>query len=201
MKIKLTLLTLVFAITFSSFAQPTFNPVEKGNKQAGISLMLAPTDMYWSETALSINKDQKIYGINLAGNYGWFIERGWLIGLQANIGAYHDEYDQENQWGYKENAFDFSIAPMTRYYFTVDRKHRFKPFLFAGMPIVYTQRETDYYNNNSTDFDEEYLELRGTFGGGVSYFGKAGSIEMNISNMGLFVGVNKFIQWKEKDKK
>jgi hypothetical protein len=199
MKKIITLLTPVIAFFFNAYAQPSFNPVEKGNKQAGIQLMLAPTDMYWSETILSIDKDQKTYGINIGGNYGWFIERGWLIGVQANIGGYHDEYADEVQWGYKTTAFDFSIAPMTRYYFTVDRKHRFKPFLFAGLPIVYTKNETDYYSNNSTDFKDEYLELRGTFGFGAAYFGKAGSIEMNVSNMGLFLGVNKFIQFKKKD--
>ena len=200
MKKYFTLLTSSIFLSLIAFAQPAFNPVEKGNKQAGISLMIAPTDMYWSETVLAINDDQKTYGINVAGNYGWFVERGWLIGLQANIGGYHDEYKNNVQWGYESTAFDFSITPMTRYYFTIDRKHRFKPFLFAGLPIVYTSNKTDYYSNNTSDYGDEYLELRGTFGFGAAYFGKAGSIEMNLSNMGLFVGVNKFIRWKPKDK-
>jgi len=195
----ITLFTLASAISLISFAQPSFNPVEKRNKQAGISLMLAPTDMYRSETALTINDFTKTYGINVGGNYGWFIERGWLIGFQANIGVLHDEYKGNPSWGYKTNAFDASITPMTRYYFSVDRKHRFKPFLFGALPIVYTNTETDYYSNSTTDSKNEYLDLRGTVGFGAAYFGKAGSIEMNLSNMGLFLGVNKFIEFKKKD--
>jgi len=182
----------------SAFAQPAFNPVEKGNKQVGLQMMLAYTDMYDSSTELRINNGSKTYGLHVAGSYGWFVERGWMIGLQTNVGFYHDEYDTKEQWGYKQDAFDFSIAPMTRYYFTIDKKHRFKPFLFAGMPIVYSTQSKDYTQTTSTDYDEEYLELRGTFGGGAAYFGKAGSIELNVSNMGFYIGVNKFIQGRKK---
>jgi hypothetical protein len=182
----------------SAFAQPAFNPVEKGNKQAGLQIMIAPTDMFWSETALNINKDNKTYGLHVAGSYGWFVERGWMIGLQSNVGFYHSEYNINMQWGYEEKVFDISIAPMTRYYFTVDKKHRFKPFLFAGLPIVYTSENRKYNNPGNMDVKDEYLELRGTFGFGAAYFGKAGSIEMNLSNMGLFLGVNKFIQPRKK---
>jgi hypothetical protein len=183
----------------SAFAQPAFNPVEKGNKQAGIQLMVAPTDMFWSETALNVSKDNNTYGLHVAGSYGWFVERGWMIGLQSNIGFYHDQYGGDAQWGVEEDIFDISIAPMTRYYFTVDRKHRFKPFLFAGLPIVYNGVKRNYNDNAwSTDVDENYLELRGTFGFGAAYFGRAGSIELNLSNMGFFLGVNKFIQPRKK---
>lgn len=192
--------TFALLLSASALAQPAFNPVEKGNRQAGLQMMIAPTDMYWSETNLDISDQYKSYGLHLAGSYGWFLERGWLLGLQLNGGFYHEVYDKDSPWGYETKAFDASIAPMTRYYFTVDRKHRFKPFLFAGIPIVYTKKE-DVYNdpNNQGGGKDEYLELRGTFGLGAAYFGKAGSIEMNLSNMGLFVGVNKFIQWKGKN--
>lgn len=182
----------------SAFAQPAFNPVEKGNKQAGLQMMLSSTDMYGSWTALSINDDEKTYGLHVAGSYGWFVERGWMIGLQTNVGFYHDEFATKEQWGYQQDAFDISIAPMTRYYFTIDKKHRFKPFLFAGLPIVYSQQSTDYTQSTTTDLDREYLELRGTFGAGAGYFGKAGSIELNASNMGFYIGVNKFIQSRKK---
>jgi len=198
MKKTFTLLLASVAFSVSVFAQPTFNPVEKGNKQAGLQMMLSSTDMYGSWTALSINDDEKTYGLHVAGSYGWFVERGWMIGLQTNVGFYHDEFATKEQWGYQQDAFDFSIAPMTRYYFTIDRKHRFKPFLFAGLPIVYSQQSTDYTQSTTTDLDREYLELRGTFGAGAGYFGKAGSIELNVSNMGFYIGVNKFIQSRKK---
>jgi hypothetical protein len=197
---KIQLLTsIAFFCISSAFAQPAFNPVEKGNKQAGLQMMVAPTDMFWSETALKINKNNKTYGLHVAGSYGWFVERGWMVGLQSNIGFYHDQYGGNEPWGVNEDIFDISIAPMTRYYFTVDKKHRFKPFLFAGMPIVYNDVNRTYNSNSwNTDVDENYLELRGTFGFGTAYFGKAGSIELNLSNMGFFLGVNKFIQPKKK---
>ncbi len=198
MKKNLHFIFITVLSSASAFAQPAFNPVEKGNKQVGIQMMLAYTDMYGSSTELRINNNVKTYGLHVAGLYGWFVERGWMIGLQSNVGFYHDEYYTKEQWGYKQEAFDFSIAPMTRYYFAIDRKHRFKPFLFAGMPIVYSTQSRDYTQSTSTDFDEEYLELRGTFGLGAAYFGKAGSIEMNVSNMGLFLGINKFIQSRKK---
>jgi hypothetical protein len=198
---KKTQTTVLIALLFTlpAFAQPAFNPVEKGNKQLGLQMMVAPTDIYWSETTLAIGNDIKRYGIHLAGSYGWFLERGWMLGLQVNGGIYHNEYDKLSSWGYEEDYFDISIAPMTRYYFTVDKKHRFKPFLFAGLPIVYTSENRTYNNNNSnSNMDDEYLELRGTFGFGAAYFGKAGSIEMNLSNMGLFLGVNKFFPARKK---
>jgi len=189
---------IALCFSASAFAQPAFNPVEKGNKQAGLQMMLSSTDMYGSWTALSINDDEKTYGLHVAGSYGWFVERGWMIGLQTNVGFYHDEFAIKEQWGYQQDAFDISIAPMTRYYFTIDKKHRFKPFLLAGLPIVYSQQSTDYTQSTTTDLDREYLELRGTFGAGAAYFGKAGSIELNVSNMGFYIGVNKFIQSRKK---
>jgi hypothetical protein len=54
-------------------------------------------------------------------------------------------------------------------------------------------KKVDYTHVNITDFDQHYLEVRGTFGAGAAYFGKAGSIELNASSMGVFVGVNKYI--------
>lgn len=192
-----TLVLAFCAISLASIAQPAFNPVDKGNKQVGIQMMLSYTDMYGSSTELKVNNDEKTYGLHVAGSYGWFLERGWLMGLQTNVGFYHNDYFTKEQWGYNEKAFDFSITPMTRYYFTIDKKHRFKPFLLAGMPIVYSSQSIDY-SSNTPDYDNEYLELRGTFGGGAAYFGKAGSIEMNVSNMGFYIGVNKFIQSRKK---
>ncbi len=156
--------------------------------------MIAPSDMYWSETDLKIGENEKTAGIHVAGNYGWFLERGWMLGVQTNLGVYADQFNMDQSWGYKENSFDISIAPMTRYYFTVDKKHRFKPFLFAGMPIVYGSHEMNYTNQATTDYKNESVELRSTFGLEAGYFGKAGNIEMHISNMGFFLQLNKFIQ-------
>ncbi len=192
-------LTLAFAaLSLAAFAQPAGNPVEKGNKQLGLQMMLSYTDMYGSSTELRINNDEKTYGLHVAGLYGWFIERGWMMGLQTNVGFYNSDYYTKEQWGYDQQAFDFSITPITRYYFSIDKKHRFKPFLFAGMPIVYSSESTDYSSTGTTDYKNEFLELRGTFGAGAAYFGKAGSIELNVSNMGFFVGVNKFIPHRKK---
>ncbi len=188
-----TLFVGAFILSISLMAQPASDPVAKGNKQAGIQIMISPTDTYYSETALSISKTNKIYGLHVAGDYGWFIERGWLIGVQLNAGFIHETYNKDEPFGYKTDAFDIGIAPMTRYYFSIDRKHRFKPFLMAGLPITYTQTDRFYFRQSGNDFKEETVTAKGTFGLGAAYFGNAGSIEMNLSNLGLFLGFHKFL--------
>lgn len=199
MRKNFTLLLLSLTIAAASFAQPASNPVEKGNKMFGLQMMLAPTDMFWSQTALSIRDDYKSYGLHLAGNYGWFVETGWFVGGQLNAGFYNYENKSPNAWMLNESTFDIGITPNTRYYFQVDRKHRFKPFLLAAIPIVYTSYEYNYGQPGMQQQKGTSVELNGSFGFGVSYFGQKGNIELNISNMGLFLGVNKFIKWKGKD--
>jgi hypothetical protein len=198
---KLILWLIFTALLFSDpiFSQPAFNPVEKGNKQIGLQVLIAKTDMFSTENALKMNNYSNLYGLHVAGSYGRFVERGWMIGLQTNIGFYHMDYGGGTPTGVEVDYFDISIAPMTRYYFSVDKKHRFKPFLLAGLPIVYSD-VTKFYNDNSwrPDVDENYLELRSVFGFGAAYFGKAGSIELNVSNMGFFLGVHKFIHPRKK---
>jgi hypothetical protein len=195
------LLPVFMVILFSGsvFAQPAFNPVEKGNRQAGIQMLIANTDMFRTENALKLNDFSNLYGLHVAGSYGWFVDRGLMIGVQTNIGFYHLDYGSGTQYGVEADNFDISLAPMTRYYFSVDKKHRFKPFLLAGIPIVYSGVKKMYIDNSwRPDVDENYLELRSVFGFGAAYFGKAGSIELNISNMGFFLGVHKFIQPRKK---
>jgi hypothetical protein len=198
MKKKFTLIAAGIILSFLTMAQPAFNPVAKGNKQAGLQMMLNSSDMFYTRTALVVNHEQKTIGLHLAGSYGWFLERGWMLGLQANMGVLSGDYFLKQPWGYNEKSFDFSIGPMTRYYFTIDKKHRFKPFVFAGAPIVYMSKTEEYTNVNSTDSDQHYLEVRGTLGAGAAYFGRKGSIELNASSMGFFLGVNKFIQGRKK---
>jgi len=181
------------------FAQPAFNPVEKGNRQAGLQILIAKIDMYSTQNALKSNNFSNLYGLHMAGSYGWFAERGFMVGLQTNIGFYHLDYGIGTQYSVDVDYFDISIAPMARYYFSVDKKHRFKPFLLAGVPFVYSDIKKMYADNSwRPDVDENYLELRGVFGGGAGYFGRAGSIELNVSNMGFYIGVNKFIQSRKK---
>ena len=192
------MLTMALASFSTAWSQPASNPTEKGNKQAGLQVMLAWTDMYNSYTTLSIDDNNKSYGINMGGLYGWFLERNWMVGLQANVGAYRDSYMKDQPYGYDEKAFDFSLAPMTRYYFTVDKKHRFKPFLFAGLPVVYSQIDRTSGNGGPGSLSESTVNLRASFGFGAAYFGRAGSLELNVSNMGFFFGVNKFIPSRRK---
>jgi outer membrane protein W len=195
---KLLVFTFCILTEGIIFAQTTINPVKKGNKQLGIQLMLAPIDLFWSETALSINENQTRYGLNIAPSVQWFVEDGWSFGLQSNIGFYREKDKNNVNWGYNEKIFDLGITPFSRYYFNVGRNNRFKPFVFAGLPIIYSDVQRTYNNQQTTDYDEQSVELNGTFGGGVAYFGKAGSIEMNISNMGFFIGVSKFSGRKAK---
>jgi len=199
MKKNFTLTITAIWFSLGGFAQPAFNPVEKGNKQVGLQILLANTDMFSTRNALKSNNFSNLYGLHMAGSYGWFVERGFMIGLQTNIGFYHLDYGTGTQYSVDVDYFDISIAPMTRYYFSVDKKHRFKPFLLAGLPFVYSDVIKMYADNSwRPDVDENYLELRGVFGCGAAYFGKAVSLELNISNMGFFVGVNKFIKPRKK---
>jgi hypothetical protein len=78
--------------------------------------------MFYTRTVLLINNNQKTLGLHIAGSYGWFLERGWMLGLQTNLGVFSEKYYQKEPWGLSEKSFDFSIAPMTRYYFTIDKK-------------------------------------------------------------------------------
>lgn len=192
------MLTMALASFSTAWSQPASNPTEKGNKQAGLQVMLAWTDMYNSYTTLSIDDNNKSYGINMGGLYGWFLERNWMVGLQANVGAYRDSYAKGEPYGYDEKGFDISLTPITRYYFTVDKKHRFKPFLFAGLPVVYSSMERESGSGGPGNYQDETLNLRASFGVGAAYFGRAGSLELNVSNMGFFFGVNKFIPSRRK---
>jgi hypothetical protein len=179
----------------AAFAQPDFNPVEKGNTQANIQLMLTPTDLFWSETALNISKDTKMYGLHLAGGYNWFIENGWSLGVQAHAGVLRERRNMNDPWGYENNVVDIALAPITRYYFNIGRKHRFKPFLFAALPVVFT---SDQYKNNSPSFpysrNEQTLALQGSLGFGAAYFGRKGSLELHLSNMGFNLGLSRYRQ-------
>jgi hypothetical protein len=195
-----TFLFISLAITVISFAQPASNPVAKGNKMFGLQMMLAPTDVFWSQTALSIREEYKSYGLHLAANYGWFVETGWFVGGQLNAGFYNYENKSQNAWRLSESNFDIGITPNTRYYFQVDRKHRFKPFLLAAIPIVYSSYEHNYGQSSGMQRQKgTSVELSGSFGFGAAYFGQKGNIELNISNMGFFLGVNKHL-WNRKNK-
>lgn len=179
---------------FTAMAQPAFNPTAKGNKQKSLQVMLAPTDLFWTETTLSLQKNSKTYGLHLAPAVSWFVENGWSIGIQGNLGFYRSKQQGSSNWNYDEKSFELALVPFTRYYFTIDKKHRFKPFLFAGLPLIYSDNKRSYNNSSITDFKEQTLTLDGSFGFGAAYFGKAGSLELNVSNMGLFIGISKFLR-------
>jgi len=76
---------------FTAMAQPTFNPTAKGNIQNSLQVMLAPTDLFWTETTLSLQKNSKTYGLHLAPAVSWFVENGWSIGVQGNLGFYRSK--------------------------------------------------------------------------------------------------------------
>lgn len=198
-----TILLAALVAGLSAFGQPTANPVEKGNKQVGVQLMLAPIDVYWTATDLYTGSGYNTAGIHLAGNYGWFVERGWMIGVQLNAGYLHEKYAWDQPYGTNTRYAEVGIAPMTRYYFGVDKKHRFKPFLLAGLPITYAHINEERKENQPPGVsyvrNENNLELRTTFGFGAGYFGKAGNIELHISNMGFFLQLNKFLSGKKSD--
>jgi len=66
--------------------------------------------------------------------------------------------------------------------------------LFAGLPLIYSDNKRSYHNSSISDYKEQMLTLDGSFGFGAAYFGKAGSLELNVSNMGLFIGISKFLR-------
>jgi len=156
--------------------------------------------MFYSETILDISSNYSTYGLVGAFGYGWFIEKGWMVGLQTNLGFYRGE--NAFTWPVSNTkAFDIALVPVTRYYFNVDKKHRFKPFLMAGMPIVHTQLKSTNSGTGNTMYDESFTNLRGSFGFGAAYFGRAGSIDLNLSNMGFYLGLSKYLQLQRSSKK
>jgi len=202
-------MAFAFAASLHSNAQ-TVSPTEKGNRMYGVGILLTDSDLYGAYTDISYSKDDKSAGLNIAPDYGWFVQRNWLIGTQLNIG-YHKSKSEYNhgspsnmQFGKNEHSYlNYGLAPFTRYYVDLGKRDRVK--LFASAAIAFFN-ENYKYNGETTysqpggglvtskiSINENNFNIRGSIGFGVALFGRAGNIDLHVSNAGLYVGFHKTI--------
>ncbi len=199
---KTLFILLILLISFNSFSQvarPVITHTERGMKMIGGQLQLAYVDLFSSETILRVDDYGSEAGILISPNIGWFIEKNWLMGGMLHLGFYSNREGKNTPANNrKENAFDAGITPFTRYYIDLIRRSNVKIFLQAGLPIIYSAHNSKYtYTSGTNTFtstsESRDLGLYGNWGGGASFHGRFGAIEMNLSSLGLNIGFQKFI--------
>lgn len=192
MKTRIILILALFSATFAN-AQ-----LDKGSRFFGIQTNLTEGNLYYTSIDLSIDEDRSSLGINLVPAYGWIIENNWMVGAQATVGYSKDAYKGTGLNDPKEfdNYFDLGIAPFTRYYINISKSGKYKIFGMASIELSHAvhrsyRRATSWFPEK--DNTSKYTSLDGSVGVGVAYFGRAGSIDMNLSNNGLRLGFYKVL--------
>lgn len=200
---KKTQILLVLAIFIMSAANAQ---LEKGARLVGIQTNIAEGDLYYSSLMLRVNKDYKDLGINIVPTFGWVVEKNWVIGGQITAGSASYSYPSNWSGGVniartKSTYLDLGIAPFTRYYIDITRNQKIKLFGMASMEIAYGRYKMQVKQNNgniiATNSDNT-VNLDGSIGFGMAYFGKRGSLDLNLSNMGLRLGLYKVLPTNRK---
>ncbi len=175
---------------------------DKGNKIAGIELAIAGD--YNTYLQLNITKNNKDYGLLLLPSYGWFVEKNWMIGLQALTGFSSNKYKNAyntTQSSSKYTDREFGIAPLTRYFIPLGKRNIVSIFGEASLPLVYSSSKGETKQTGTFPFNNSYsnneLSLRGNMGLGVSLNGHFGSLEINANTAGLYIGFHKYINRKK----
>jgi hypothetical protein len=199
---KFYIAILLLAAT-NSFSQTrtVLTHTDRGMKMVGGQVQLSYIDLFSSETVLRVNDFTSTYGALVSPNVGWFVEKNWMFGTMLHLGFYREKSGKNTTTKSVEDAYDLGITPFSRYYIDLARRGNIKVFLQAGLPVIYSSYErtnsyssgTQIVTNTSTS---KNLGLYGNFGFGASLHGRFGAIEMNASNLGLNIGIQKFISRK-----
>jgi len=180
MRVYLTLF-LLLAIGFTSNAQ-----LEKGRHFAGLQTTLLSSDIYSTYIAINSSGSISDYGVNLVPTYGWAASRNWLIGAQVTLGylkSTNHESDVVSEY------YDLGFAPFTRLYLDVTRNGRFKIFGLASIEIAGSKTKNRYFDIDGGT--TQGSDVHGVLGGGLSYFSKKLAFDVNISHLGIRMGVYK----------
>ena len=198
-------LATLLLLSFSAYSQtrPIITHTERGMKMVGAQLQLSYSDLFNSETILSIDDYSSTYGVMISPNIGWFVEKNWMFGVMGHAGFYRDKSGKNVPTKSSENSYDLGITPFSRYYIDLARRGNIKVFLQAGLPVIYSNYDrsttsvfgTQTYTSRSQG---ESLGLYGNFGFGASLHGRFGAIELNASNLGINLGLHKFIARRAK---
>lgn len=201
MKKRQVLLALGLLIITAAQAQ-----LEKGKRIVGVQTNIAEGDLYYSSLMLRANKNYSDLGINIVPTFGWVVEKNWVIGGQVTMGWARNKYVSNWSNGVsiastKTNYLDLGIAPFTRYYIDITRNQKIKLFGMASMELAYGRYKSQVKQNNdnitATNSDNS-VNLDGSIGFGMAYFGKQGSLDLNLSNMGLRLGLYKVLPTNRK---
>lgn len=203
-------------IGFSQTEKSTYQHFNKGKSFWGIGISPVYSDMMGSYTDISITKGNTNLGILLAPMYGKFVQQNWMIGVMGIAGVHTERrsyltypitigpgpslpsVDTKNI----DNSMDIGIAPITRYYLSLNKRNSVAFFLQAALPAVYSKSNDilryKYPSGAVDEFKSGYdqFSLRGSIGFGLSVQGKFGSFDSHVSNMGWFLSFNKLISKK-----
>lgn len=210
-------LSLVFVqLSYAQSEKLPYQHFNKGKSFWGIGLSPVSSDMMSSYTDISITKGNTNLGVLLAPMYGKFVQQNWMIGVIGIAGVHTERssyltdpviigpgpslpsVDTKNI----DNSLDIGIAPITRYYLSLNKRNSVAFFVQAALPAVYSKsNQILRYKYSSGVVDEfktmyDQFSLRGSIGFGVSVQGKFGSFDTHVSNMGWFLSFNKFIKKK-----
>lgn len=200
---KKTQILLIAAIFIMSAANAQ---LEKGTRLFGIQTNIAEGDLYYSSLMVRVNKDYKDLGFNIVPTFGWVVEKNWVIGGQITAGL--ARYSYPSNWvngvyiaRTSTTYTDLGIAPFTRYYIDITRNQKIKLFGMASMELAYSRQKAQIKQNNGNILasnNDNTLNLDGSIGFGMAYFGKKGSLDLNLSNMGLRMGLYKVLPTNRK---
>lgn len=172
--------------------------LEKGTRLAGLQTNLILGDIYATNPDLNFSQNIKRYGLNLVPTLGWAVQRNWILGGQATLGFWHERRVPPYSPGINYNAdnyYDLGIAPFTRLYLDITRNKKWKGYGLASIEFATVQRvyKTSYQNGITQSTKDSVVDLRGSLGAGLAYFGPQFSIDLNAAITGLRLGVYKTI--------
>lgn len=203
-------------ISFSLLAQkeerPSYrNYFDRGAKAIGIQIGVAGGYPINSVTILDISKDSKDYGLLTLPSYGWFVERNFLVGVSAIIGfsqysSSSNSYDYSTNpptvtnYQYKGRNLDLGLAPFLRYYVPLGKRNVVSLFGQGSLPLIYSKSKSESTPNQINNWysNQEGMKVIASLGIGVSVNGRLGSLEINGNNTGLYIGVQKYLNFKKK---
>lgn len=191
------------------YGRPVYTHFDKGNSFWGISTTPVYSDMFYTNTSLVLQGDNRTAGLLLAPSYSKMIAKNWMLGGMVFLGYLSDGYTsstyppfvgpgpfpinpQPVPVKYIQRSFDWGVMPFTRYYLQLNRRNTFAFFGQAGLPLVSSTSnyKTEYPQSPSLNSSQKYSDfvLKGSLGFGLSVQGRYGIFDTHVSNLGWFLG-------------
>ena len=162
--------------------------LDRGVHFGGVQTTLVAGDIYVASLRYGTSMGERSYAFSLTPTYGYAIARNWLVGAAATLGYSREKEPAPPNYTAIVHDFDIGFAPFSRLYLDLTRRGRLKAFALGSIEFASTRTRLTYptyagaYNNS---------KVVAAWGGGLGYFGRKTILDVNVSGVGIRLGVYK----------